>query len=180
MITRTHTLLRVCALAVLALLTVAAMPATEAKAECIPSALGKKLKQVRAKFGSVEVISTYRQGATISGSGRPSLHASCRAVDFNPPRGKYKQVLNWLNANHDGGVGSYSCGMHHIHIDTGPRVRFHRCQSASNTKGSAKTRVASANWKKKYSKHMASKAFTVYAMPAPAKPAKGKRYASLQ
>ena len=63
-------------------------------------------------------------------NGRASFHASCRAVDFKPPRGKYTQVASWLKSNHGGGVGTYSCGMHHIHIDTGPRVRFHRCQRA--------------------------------------------------
>jgi hypothetical protein len=68
-----------------------------------------------------------------------SYHASCRAVDFNPPRGKYQQVASWLKANHRGGVGTYSCGHHHIHIDTGPAVRFHKCEGggyyASRSRG---------------------------------------------
>lgn len=94
----------------------------------MPGALAATLNQIRSKFGPVQVISTHRPGARIAGSGRMSYHASCRAVDFHPPRGKYQQVVNWLRANHRGGLGTYSCGMSHIHIDTGPRVRFHKCQ----------------------------------------------------
>ena len=94
---------------------------------CLPGVLKTRLSQIRARFGAVRVISTFRRGARIAGSGRRSLHASCRAVDFHPPRGKYRAVVNWLKSNHFGGIGTYSCGMHHIHIDNGPRVRFHHC-----------------------------------------------------
>jgi len=147
----------------LALLTSVALPTGSAEAGCIPSSLAAKLNQIRAKFGPVQVISTHRRGARIAGSGRPSYHASCRAVDFNPPRGKYSQVLAWLKANHNGGVGSYSCGMHHIHIDTGPRIRFHKCQgsgryakrstsrkhyASSRARGSKKYAAASRSAKK--------------------------------
>lgn len=102
-------------------------PAFAASANCLPGVLKQRLAQIRSKFGAVRIVSTYRRGARIRGTGRPSLHASCRAVDFIPPRGKYRQVANWLKANHGGGVGTYSCRMRHIHIDNGPRVRFHKC-----------------------------------------------------
>lgn len=98
---------------------------------CLPGVLRARLSQIRSKFGSIRVVSTHRPGARIAGSGRRSLHSSCRAVDFVPPRGKYGAVVAWLKANHGGGVGTYSCGMHHVHIDSGPRVRFHHCVSAS-------------------------------------------------
>jgi uncharacterized protein YcbK (DUF882 family) len=94
---------------------------------CLPAILRTRLAQIAQQFGPVQVVSAHRSGATMP-NGRTSFHASCRAVDFNPPRGKYTEVANWLKANHDGGVGTYSCGMHHIHIDNGPRVRFHHCQ----------------------------------------------------
>ena len=94
---------------------------------CLPGVLKARLSQIRSRFGSVRVISTFRRGARIAGSGRRSFHASCRAVDFYPPRGKYRAVVNWLKRNHFGGIGTYSCGMHHIHIDNGPRIRFHKC-----------------------------------------------------
>lgn len=98
---------------------------------CMPSSLRHTLAEVSQRFGHVEVISAHRPGATIAGSGRRSYHADCRAVDFNPPAGKYAQVAAWLKANHHGGVGTYSCGMHHIHIDNGPGVRFHKCEGSS-------------------------------------------------
>lgn len=98
-----------------------------ASASCMPGILKQRLAEIRQRFGPVRIVSTFRRGARVRGSGRPSLHASCRAVDFHPPAGKYRQVANWLKANHGGGVGTYSCKMRHIHIDSGPRVRFHHC-----------------------------------------------------
>ena len=98
-----------------------------AAAGCIPSDLQHTLNKIEKTFGSIQVVSTDRPGARIAGSGRMSYHASCRAVDFNPPAGKYGAVVAWLHANHSGGVGTYGCGMHHIHIDNGPSVHFHTC-----------------------------------------------------
>jgi hypothetical protein len=94
---------------------------------CLPGAIKQRLAQIRSKFGPVRVVSTFRRGARIAGSGRRSYHANCRAVDFHAPRGKHRAVVAWLKANHGGGVGTYSCGMSHIHIDNGPHVRFHHC-----------------------------------------------------
>ena len=105
----------------------AARSGATSSSSCLPGVLRRRLSQIRARFGSVKVISTFRRGARIAGTGRRSFHASCRAVDFVPPRGKYRAVANWLKQNHFGGVGTYSCGMYHIHIDNGPRVRFHKC-----------------------------------------------------
>lgn len=119
-----------------------------AEASCLPASLSSTLNQIRSKFGPVSIVSTHRPGARIAGSGRKSYHASCRAVDFNAPKGKYKEVVAWLQANHSGGLGTYSCGMHHIHIDNGPHVRFHKCQ------GSGGKVYASSRGK---SKHYASK-----------------------
>jgi len=101
----------------------------DASNSCLPGALRSKLSQINKQFGRVSVLSTYRRGARMP-NGRSSFHASCQAVDFRPPSGKYAQVAKWLKANHGGGVGTYSCGLNHIHIDSGPRVRFHHCQRA--------------------------------------------------
>jgi uncharacterized protein YcbK (DUF882 family) len=98
----------------------------EAETSCLPGALKHTLAQIRSKFGPVQVISTRRPGARTP-NGKPSYHASCRAVDFNAPSGKYAAVVAWLKANHNGGLGTYSCGMHHIHIDNGPNYRWHTC-----------------------------------------------------
>lgn len=102
-------------------------PAYAAKTSCLPGILKHRLNQIRKKFGPIRVVSTHRHGARIAGTGKRSYHASCRAVDFHPPKGKYRAVVKWLKSNHKGGVGTYSCGMHHIHLDNGPKVRFHKC-----------------------------------------------------
>jgi hypothetical protein len=99
---------------------------------CLPGALKAALAKVRNACGRVQVISTFRRGARIAGSGHPSYHASCRAVDFNAPRACAMRVL----AGWPGGIGTYHGSMHHIHLDTGPQVRF------SHGGGRAKTRHA--------------------------------------
>jgi uncharacterized protein YcbK (DUF882 family) len=117
----------------LAILTGIAGPATEARAQastsesCLPGVLKQRLSQIRSRFGSIKVVSTFRKGATIRGSGKRSYHASCRAVDFVPPSGKYSAVVRWLYANHEGSVGTYTC-MNHIHIDNGPNYRWSKCR----------------------------------------------------
>ena len=98
---------------------------------CLPASIKSTLASIRSKFGPVTIVSTFRRGARIAGSGHMSYHASCRAVDFHPPKGKYSAVLAYLQKTHPGGLGTYSCGMHHLHIDNGPKVRFHHCVSAS-------------------------------------------------
>jgi hypothetical protein len=98
---------------------------------CLPGSLKNTLSTLRAKFGPISIVSTHRPGARIAGTRKRSLHASCRAVDFHPPRGKYQAVLSYLLANHNGGVGTYGCAMHHIHIDNGPRVRYNHCVNSA-------------------------------------------------
>jgi hypothetical protein len=134
--------------ALVAIGTLAFLPTElDASSSCLPGALKSRLTEIKRKFGPVQVLSTYRGGARMP-NGRSSYHASCRAVDFKPPAGKYSQVANWLKSTHGGGVGTYSCGMNHIHIDSGPRVRFHHCQRASidaEIDGEA-IRAARAEW----------------------------------
>ncbi|MGI9407604.1 MAG: YcbK family protein [Hyphomicrobiaceae bacterium] len=93
---------------------------------CLPGSLKSTLYKIRKRYGPPRVISAHRPGARIRGTGKRSYHASCRAVDFHPPRGQYRAVLSWLKANHSGGVGTYSGKFHHIHIDNGPRTRWHK------------------------------------------------------
>ena len=125
-------LLRAVAAGVVALLMLGADPITMTPAQassesCLPSVLKTRLAQIRQRYGKISVVSTFRKGATIRGSGKKSYHASCRAVDFVPPKGKYNEVVRWLYANHEGGIGTYTC-MNHIHIDNGPNVRFSKCR----------------------------------------------------
>lgn len=90
----------------------------------MPASVANKLKEVERKFGKVTILSSCRPGAVVKKSGRPSMHRYCRAVDFNPPRGKYRQVANFLKSTWRGGVGTYSGRHHHIHIDDN-RGRWH-------------------------------------------------------
>ncbi|HWV83188.1 MAG TPA: D-Ala-D-Ala carboxypeptidase family metallohydrolase [Hyphomicrobiaceae bacterium] len=98
---------------------------------CLPSSVRSTLNQIRAKFGPVRIVSTFRRGAVIAGTGRRSLHASCRAVDFHAPAGKRAAVIAWLRANHKGGLGIYSCGMSHLHIDNGGHYTWNKCVNRS-------------------------------------------------
>lgn len=83
----------------------------------MPSKIYMKLKEVESIFGRVKILSSCRPGATVKKTGRPSMHRYCRAVDFYPPRGKYRQVVNYLKTSWGGGVGTYSGRHNHIHID---------------------------------------------------------------
>jgi len=94
---------------------------------CLPSSLKRQVNKLESQFGRIRIISTFRRGARIAGSGRRSRHADCRAIDFKAAKGQHSKVVRWLRANHRGGLGTYSCAMHHIHIDNGPRLRWHHC-----------------------------------------------------
>ena len=127
---RTHGFFK---LALMLVVTAAAMqisnpPAAEAGRNCLPGSIKSILSQIESRYGRVRVISTFRRGARIAGSGRRSYHASCRAVDFHPPRGKYRAVLSYLKSNFRGGIGTYRCRMRHIHIDNGPHTRWSKCR----------------------------------------------------
>ena len=99
----------------------------DVKQSCVPVELKWLLGDIERHFGPVQIISTHRPGAKVAGTGRRSKHADCRAVDFIPARGAYRDVAKWLKQVHNGGVGTYSCGMHHIHIDNGDSRRWHKC-----------------------------------------------------
>jgi len=77
------------------------------------------LGRIESKFGPVNVISGYRPGARIAGTGRVSRHASGNAIDFEAG-GRKGAIVRWLVANHhSGGTMTYS-GMSHVHVDIGP------------------------------------------------------------
>jgi hypothetical protein len=115
-------------------------PAAAQGTSCLPSSLKNTLAQLNARFGTVRVISTHRSGARIAGSGKRSYHADCRAVDFHPPAGKHAAVVAWLAVNHAGGLGTYSGRHSHIHIDSGPRYRFHKGGGSSKRYASSSRR----------------------------------------
>jgi uncharacterized protein YcbK (DUF882 family) len=111
----------------------------QSSTSCLPGSVQNTLSRIRQKFGPVRVISTFRRGAVIAGTGRRSLHASCRAVDFHAPAGKRSAVIAWLRSNHKGGLGIYSCGMSHLHIDNGGNYTWNKCV------GRSRKHVARAN-----------------------------------
>jgi len=83
-----------------------------------PAALAL-LDRIESKFGPVNVISGYRPGARIAGSGRVSRHASGNAIDFEAGRRK-GAIVRWLIANHHSGGTMTYADMSHIHADIGP------------------------------------------------------------
>lgn len=145
-----------------------------AGASCLPASIEAKLSEIRQLFGPVRIVSAHRPGARVRGTGRRSYHASCRAVDFHPPRGNYQEVAAWLRKNHNGGFGTYSCGMHHMHIDNGARVRFHKCEGGGRyaAKGKSRKYAAKASGRKsaRYASGRTSKRY--------ASSGKSRRYAS--
>ena len=77
------------------------------------------LERIETKFGPVHVISGYRPGARIAGSGRVSRHASGNAIDFDAGSRK-SAIVKWLVANHKSGGTMTYASMGHIHVDIGP------------------------------------------------------------
>lgn len=93
--------------------------------ECLPSAVEEELRTIDAQFGKVHIVSTYRPGAKIAGTNITSYHAYCRAVDFNVRgNGAQQRAASYLRASWEGGFGTYSSKMHHLHIDNGSRRRW--------------------------------------------------------
>lgn len=105
---------------------VANIAATKYGPDCLPRELTRSLAEIERRYGKVTVISTYRKGAIIAGTNRPSLHASCRAIDFHPKKGTYKKVVSWLRKNTDHFVITYSGRFHHIHIDNSRKGYAHK------------------------------------------------------
>lgn len=99
----------------------------EKDTSCLPASVKEALIHIENRWGPVRITSTHRPGARVAGTGGRSFHADCRAVDFNVPPEKYKAAAAWLRANFKGGIGTYSCQKHHIHIDDGPPRRWHIC-----------------------------------------------------
>jgi hypothetical protein len=84
---------------------------------CLTAQTRAVLAQLEGRFGGVRVISTCRPGATIAGTGRPSMHRYGRAVDFVPAPGQRAAMMSWLRAHAGGSVITYRSG--HVHFDTG-------------------------------------------------------------
>ncbi len=101
------------------------------------------LDRIESKFGPVNVISGYRPGARIAGTGRISRHASGNAVDIDAGSRK-GAIVRWLIANHhNGGTMTYS-DMSHIHVDIGPHFVSLGAYSGGGGRGYSRSRYAAS------------------------------------
>lgn len=113
----------------------------DAPRSCLTKPARALLVTIEAKFGRVQLVSTCRPGATISGSGRPSRHASGNAVDFKAG-GNKAAIVTWLIANHKSGGTMTYADMDHIHVDIGP----HFVSLAGRRMQSARASSTSRDW----------------------------------
>lgn len=87
---------------------------------CLTAPARNLLARIEKQFGTMQIVSTCRPGATIAGTGQVSRHASGNAIDFDAG-GRKAAVIQWLIANHhSGGTMTYP-NMNHVHADIGPR-----------------------------------------------------------
>lgn len=92
--------------------------AARAPERCAPAAIRSQLAAVAAQCGPLEVISTFRKGAIVIGTGKPSLHRFCSddrgAADFRVRdyRCARKALANWK-----GGLSVDPFAVGHLHID---------------------------------------------------------------
>lgn len=98
---------------------------------CLPGSIKAALAKVQAQCGGVTIISAHRAGARIAGSGKPSYHASCRAADFTMR--DYACGMRALSG-WGGGLSTDPHRVQHLHMDTGPRIRFAHGGGGSTTR----------------------------------------------
>jgi hypothetical protein len=102
--------------------------------------LATKAQEIVASCHS-SVISAFRPGARVAGSGRASLHASGQAVDI---RGNPGCIYSYLHG-WEGGYSTDYASVQHVHISLGGRedgLRFvhHSSRHASSRHGSHRAR----------------------------------------
>jgi hypothetical protein len=115
------------------------------------------LDRIETKFGPVNVISGYRPGARIAGSGRVSRHASGNAIDFEAG-GRKGAIVQWLIANHKSGGTMTYAAMSHIHVDIGQHFvslgsgsgRGYKVSSRSRSRDRDAARYASEGYSRRY------------------------------
>jgi hypothetical protein len=98
---------------------------------CLPGSIKAALAKVQAQCGGVTIISAHRSGARIAGSGKPSYHASCQAADFT--MSNYACGMRALSG-WGGGLSNDPHRVQHLHMDTGPRIRFAHGGGSSSTR----------------------------------------------
>lgn len=131
---------------------------------CLTSSARALLGRIEAKFGTMQIVSTCRPGATVAGSGRVSRHASGNAIDFSAGHRK-AAVISWLTQNHrNGGTMTYS-GMDHIHVDIGQH--FVSLSGGSRSASRSRSSREARDWKPSRMTLGASKVATLNVIPIP-------------
>ncbi len=139
------------------------------------------LGRIEDKFGPVNVISGYRPGARIAGTGRISRHASGNAADIDAGSRK-GAIVKWLIAtHHSGGTMTYA-DMSHIHVDIGPHFVSLGANSGhgggrrvARYRNSDAARYAEAGYSRRYSSERRYRTRTSYGY---SRVSGGQRYAS--
>jgi uncharacterized protein YcbK (DUF882 family) len=125
------------------------------------------LDRIESTFGPVNVISGYRPGARIAGTGRISRHASGNAADIDVG-GRKGAIVKWLIANHhNGGTMTYS-DMGHIHVDIGQHfvslgANSHRGGGRRVARSRSRDRYADSGYSRGYSQRGRSRSRGGYA-----------------
>ena len=94
--------------------------------KCLPASIRVALVKVHAECG-IKIISTFRRDALIAGTETRSMHAFCRAADFESRNYvcAYAVLTDW-----PGKLSMDARRIGHVHIDDGKRARFTHGSSA--------------------------------------------------
>ena len=86
----------------------------------LPKPLKMFLVRVQSKCAGFKVVSACRPGARVAGSGRPSLHASCQAADYQvrKPACALQLAKGW-----PGGHSTDYRAVNHFHASWSPKGR---------------------------------------------------------
>lgn len=87
--------------------------------EGYPAPLIAKVREIEGACPGSKLISAFRPGAVVRGSGRPSLHATKRAADMRGnPSCIYARLRSW-----PGGVSTDYAQIRHVHFSYAPNGR---------------------------------------------------------
>lgn len=117
---------------------------------CLPDSIKRALSIVQRACGPVTVTSAHRPGARVAGSGRVSLHASCRAADFQIA--DWRCVLTTLTRKvWPYGLSTDYLAVNHYHISDSRRegrfVHWRGGQTQYAAKKSKRTRTAKRHYR---------------------------------
>jgi hypothetical protein len=99
-----------------------AMQTPRVRASCFPARLSAILAHIAARTGRRPLVTS---GGRHKGR-RGSMHRTCRAADIRVPGVSVSKIVAAArSAPGIGGIGTYCNGI--VHVDVGPRRRWHHC-----------------------------------------------------